>query len=95
MVFEFFKTYLMGINIVSFLTFGYDKFNSKFGRRRIPEKYLHMLTSSGGFLGSITGMSLFRHKTKKLNFILITMAITVLESTLLYSYLTKHNLLSS
>jgi uncharacterized membrane protein YsdA (DUF1294 family) len=81
------QMYFIGINLVSFWTFAYDKYLAKKGRYRIPERYLHLLTSSGGFMGSVAGMSLFRHKTKKLKFITITMIITMIESFLVFKYL--------
>jgi uncharacterized membrane protein YsdA (DUF1294 family) len=86
MVLGIFNSYLVGVNVLSFLSFGYDKYNSKRGKRRIPERWLHMLTSSGGFVGSVAGMSLFRHKTKKFKFVIITVLITMIESWLLYNY---------
>jgi len=45
-----------------------DKQKAKKGSWRIPEKTLFLLTLLGGGIGTITGMYLFRHKTRKLYF---------------------------
>lgn len=45
-----------------------DKQKAKRGYWRVPEKTLFILTFLGGGIGTIAGMYLFRHKTKKLYF---------------------------
>jgi uncharacterized membrane protein YsdA (DUF1294 family) len=90
MVFEeLLKAYLMSVNIFSFLVFGLDKVSAIIGIRRISERHLHMLTLSGGCVGSITGMSIFRHKTKKPQFIMITLIISMVEIAVIYNYLSN------
>ncbi len=60
--------YLLAINIIGFLAMLIDKQKAKHGSWRIPEKTLFLLTFLGGGVGTISGMYLFRHKTKKLKF---------------------------
>lgn len=60
--------YLIILNIISFIIYGIDKLKAKKKYRRIKEKTLITLSLIGGPLGSIMGMYIFRHKTKKLKF---------------------------
>ncbi len=45
--------------------FGADKRRARTGRWRIPERTLWMVSVLGGGVGAVSGMRLFRHKTKK------------------------------
>jgi len=56
------------LNFISFLLFGYDKFQAKRGGWRIPERVLLGLSLFGGGIGALTGMLVFRHKTRKNTF---------------------------
>ncbi len=60
--------YLLIINGVGLTAMLIDKLKAERGSWRIPEKTLFMITLLGGGIGTITGMYLFRHKTKKLYF---------------------------
>ena len=57
--------YFFAVSLVTFGTFGWDKFQAKRSRKRIPENCLHALTLIGGTLGSLAGQKMFRHKTAK------------------------------
>ena len=74
--------YLMVINIIGFLAMYIDKQKAKKGAWRIPEKTLFMITLLGGGIGSIAGMYLFRHKTKKLIFTIGMPTILICEMIL-------------
>ena len=71
-------------NIISLVAFGIDKFNSKKRSYRIPESRLLMLAFFGPF-GALTGMLLFRHKTRKIKFLLVPI-FALLQATLLIWY---------
>ena len=71
--------YLISINIIGFLIMWLDKRKAIKGSWRIPEKTLFIITAIGGGIGTIAGMYTFRHKTKKLNFIIGLPLITILE----------------
>jgi uncharacterized membrane protein YsdA (DUF1294 family) len=60
--------YVLVINIIGFFIMGIDKYKAKKGYWRTPEKTLFTITLLGGGVGTIVGMYLFRHKTKKLKF---------------------------
>ena len=57
--------YIIIINIIGFLTMFIDKRRAKNGDWRIPENTLFIITAIGGGIGTIAGMQIFRHKTKK------------------------------
>ena len=59
---------ILGINMISFFVFAYDKLMAKMDRRRVSEKNLHFLTMIGGFVGSSLSMILFHHKVSKKTF---------------------------
>lgn len=78
--------YLLIINVLGFFAMGFDKWKAKRGRWRIPEDSLFMFTILGGGIGTIAGIYIFRHKTKKLKFTIGMPLILILE-ILLFIYL--------
>ncbi len=60
--------YLFIINLIAFLSMLIDKKKAKLGKWRIPENTLFLYAFLGGTIGSIIGMQVFRHKTKKAKF---------------------------
>lgn len=62
---QYFIIYLIVINIIGFLAMFIDKQKAKKGAWRIPENTLFIITAIGGGIGTIAGMHIFRHKTKK------------------------------
>ena len=71
--------YLIIMNILGFFAMGLDKHQAKMGNRRIPENTLFGFTLLGGGIGTIAGMYVFRHKTKKLKFKIGMPLILILE----------------
>lgn len=71
--------YLIVINILGFLVMGLDKHKAKMAERRIPENTLFMFTILGGGVGTIVGMYVFHHKTKKMKFKVGMPLILILE----------------
>jgi uncharacterized membrane protein YsdA (DUF1294 family) len=59
---------LLGLNVLAFLLFGFDKVRSKRKGRRTSEATLLLFSWLGGFVGGWWGMSVFRHKTRKTSF---------------------------
>ena len=83
--------YLISINIIGFLIMWLDKRKAIKGSWRIPEKTLFIITAIGGGIGTTAGMFVFRHKTKKLNFLIGLPLITILEIILMIYYLFINN----
>lgn len=71
--------YLIVINILGFWVMGLDKHKAKMAERRIPENTLFMFTILGGGVGTIAGMYVFHHKTKKMKFKVGMPLILILE----------------
>ena len=82
-----FIIYIISINLIGFFIMWLDKHKARKGSWRIPEKTLFIITVIGGGIGTTTGMFVFRHKTKKLNFLIGFPFITILEIILAIYYL--------
>ena len=84
-----FVLYLIGINVLTFLLYGIDKWKARRGKWRIPEDTLIWLAIVGGSIGALLGMNLFRHKTQHKKFTLGVPAIFVAQITLIYFFLLR------
>ena len=76
--------WLVLINLVTFLVFGWDKFKAKYkekhpAARRVPERTLFLLAILGGSLGALLGMRVWRHKTLHRSFRVGIPAILALQ----------------
>ena len=60
--------YLVGINILAFFIYGLDKYNAVHKLYRVSEYSLFVLSIIGGPIGSLIGMRVFHHKTRKIIF---------------------------
>lgn len=60
--------YLIIVNFISFIIYGVDKFLSIKHYYRISEFILLSFSFIGGVVGSMLGMIVFKHKTKKIKF---------------------------
>ena len=56
--------YLVIVNLAGLISMYIDKKRAIKNKWRIPEKTLFLIAIIGGSIGSISGMHLFRHKTK-------------------------------
>ncbi len=62
-IFKFYAGWMLLLTVITFLSYGWDKWMAKREAWRTPEKTLHSLSLLGGFIGAALGRSLFRHKT--------------------------------
>lgn len=81
--------YFLIINIIGFGIMALDKFKAQKGFWRTPEKTLFTITLLGGGFGTIAGMYIFRHKTKKLKFTIGFPTILISEIALIIYLLYK------
>ncbi len=58
----------IAINLAAFALLGVDKAWARAGKRRIPERTLWLAAACFGAWGSIWGMYIFHHKTRKWRF---------------------------
>jgi len=80
-------TYLVIINLVSGFVFSIDKNAAIKGRRRIPERTLHVLELLGGIFANLILMYTLRHKNRKFSYWVWTWVIGIgWGSFVLYIY---------
>jgi uncharacterized membrane protein YsdA (DUF1294 family) len=65
---SFALVWFAAFSLVTFLSFGCDKWKASRSGQRISEFALVMLGALGGWLGGFIGMMVFRHKTAKWTF---------------------------
>ncbi|WP_286969912.1 DUF1294 domain-containing protein [Flavobacterium sp. UBA4854] len=79
--------YFLFINVLVFIFAGYDKSQARKNNRRVPEKTLFLMAITGGSLGLLTAMLLFKHKTSKTSFIVKFTVILAIQAALIYALL--------
>ena len=79
---------LGGLNLLTFLVFGWDKLAAIDGRSRVSERALLTLAALGGSLGALLARPVFRHKTRKQPFSAWLMLIVFVQVVLLVIVLT-------
>ena len=78
--------YFIIINLIGVLYMFWDKKKAQKGKWRIPENTLFLIAFLGGSIGTLFGMYKFRHKTKKMKFIIGFPTILILQ-VILFIYL--------
>ena len=78
--------FLVIVNIFSLLFFGVDKLKSKRGGWRIPELRLLLVALFGPF-GAYAAMLLFKHKTRKVKFLLVPIFLFIHLYLIVYFHL--------
>ena len=71
--------YLIGVNLTTFVMYGFDKEQAVYNRSRIPEIVLHLLALAGGSPAAFFAQITFRHKTRKRVFRTIFITIVLLQ----------------
>ena len=79
--------YVIVVNIISFVLYGIDKYKAKNNKYRIEEETLFTISFLGGCIGSIMGMKVFHHKTKKKVFWIINILSLIIWATLIVKML--------
>ncbi|MHC4245704.1 MAG: DUF1294 domain-containing protein [Planctomycetota bacterium] len=65
-------------SLIAFVAHGRDKRAARRGRRRTPERTLHLLELIGGWPGALLAMTVFHHKTRKASYFLVTALIVLI-----------------
>jgi len=76
--------YLVIINFVALMAYRNDKKKSEKGKWRTKEITLLSFALFGGGIGSMLGMSIYRHKTKKTKFRLGVPLLTVVSIVIIW-----------
>jgi uncharacterized membrane protein YsdA (DUF1294 family) len=79
-------SWLIAVNVVTLLTYGYDKWIAGSNRTRVPERVLLLLAFVGGTIGALLGMYLFHHKTVKSSFQLRFWLVVLVQVALVVLY---------
>ena len=61
----------IGLSLLTFFAYAVDKSAAINGRKRTPEKTLHLLSVAGGWLGALLAQQLLRHKCSKPSFVAV------------------------
>ena len=80
-------SWLLAVNLVTFLTYGYDKSIAGSGRMRVPERALLLLALAGGSPAALLGMRLLHHKTSKESFQVKFWLVILVQAVLVVIYL--------
>ena len=87
---DFLIPYLFIINAAGFFSMLADKHKAKKSLQRTPERTLFLVAVFGGSIGSLLGMYLFRHKTRKPKFALgIPLILAVQTVAAIWIYLIR------
>ncbi len=78
--------YLVGINAVTILLYGYDKRQAIVGGSRVPELILHLTALVGGSPGALLAQIVFRHKTRKFKFRAVFVGILAVQLLAAFAY---------
>lgn len=79
--------YLFLMNLIGFLSMLIDKRRARKNGWRIRERTLFLLAILGGSIGSLSGMYVFRHKTRHWYFVLGMPLILILQAALTLFFL--------
>ena len=92
---SYLELYIICVNIFSFVIYGIDKLKALNNKktRRISENTLFFLVFVGGNVGAIVSMFTFRHKIKKLSFMIKYILIIAIQILGYYFYLRFTNIL--
>jgi len=84
---SYIEIYLICINTFSFFFYGFDKLQAIRNNKnisRVSEKALLLVSLLGGSIGALFSMVAFRHKIKKLSFMLKYVVVVLIQVLLVY-----------
>ena len=66
-------------SMATFVAYGVDKRRAVRGGWRIPERTLHWMELAGGWPGALAGQAVFRHKRRKVAFMVVFAGIAMIH----------------
>ena len=78
--------YLFVVNLISLIIYIIDKYAASRSENRVRERYLLFSGFIGGVIGSLIGMILFRHKTKKKKFWILNILFMLMWCYIIYMF---------
>ncbi len=76
--------YLILVNIITFFTYGIDKWKARRDKWRVPERTLLLMAAAGGSAGALAAMTMFHHKTRKIRFYVGVPLILAVQAVLFW-----------
>ena len=61
----------LAMSVIAYATYARDKSAARTGRRRTPEKTLHLMALLGGWPGALLAQRQLRHKSSKTSFLVM------------------------
>ena len=86
-------SYFFIINTIAYIIYAYDKRQAIKNNYRVSEQFLLVLVVGGGMFGALLSMIMYRHKIKKVTFIVKYIIASVAFLFLLITYNQKISLL--
>lgn len=86
---RYFLYYYIFINVYAFILIWIDKYRSRNRKFRVRELIFFVVSIIGGALGSVMGMTVFRHKTQKESFYIgipLIFVLNIITVVLIYKY---------
>ncbi len=83
--------YFIFINVSAFSVYGIDKYLAVKDKRRLSEYSLLLLSFLGGSMGAFVAMLLFRHKIKKISYMMKYIVIVILQIVAIW-YIYQNNI---
>lgn len=77
------EVWLVLMTVIAFIQMGYDKLQAMRGKWRVKEKKLWLFAVVGGAIGSFLGMLIFRHKIRKMKFVVGFTLLAIIYSFIL------------
>jgi len=75
---------LLVMNLITFIVYALDKHYAKTGHRRISERTLLLLALCFGSTGALFGLTVVRHKTKHVKFIVLVPLFLLLHVIIIF-----------
>lgn len=82
-------SYIISVNIVTFIYYGIDKWSATKDWNRTPEVVLHGLALAGGSPVAFLAQKVFNHKTVKTGFQVVYWIIVIVQVVLIFFYFFK------
>lgn len=79
-------SYFLGMNSLTYIIYAYDKKQAIRGNYRVSEQFLLLLVVVGGMFGAILSMIVYRHKIKKMTFLIKYIIASIVFVYLLVVY---------
>jgi len=71
--------WVVALSLVTFVSYGWDKWRARRGGWRTSERTLHLLELLGGFPGGFAARWAWRHKRRKPGFVRVSFLVAVVH----------------